>query len=209
MARLLPLLAVLLLTSASCKSGAGDSENEESTESTESGNEGTAENNPAGETTTAQAGNSGDAVAGGTLTSARFNIRMQVPGSWNLLSTEQDDSVMVEGGDGLMLIIASSQSTQLVEANFAAVNDRVSFDSVNLEPDRSETRPINGIPGYRVFGDARLRGEDVPLYFISQALQMSNPVVVTVYIDAESYFEHSDAMIGMLDSIEAIDLRQE
>ena len=149
-------------------------------------------------------------VRNGYFESERFNIRFQWPATWNITSTPADDSITIEGPDGLQMIVANTQSFQLVDANFEELNDRVSFDNVNIIPDRTETRPINGMPGYRVEGDALLRGEDVPIYFISQAVTIpGEPVVATTYIPGENYFMHSDEMKAVLDSIEALNLRPE
>ncbi|MBN1946557.1 MAG: hypothetical protein JW797_12860 [Bradymonadales bacterium] len=149
-------------------------------------------------------------VRNGWFESEPFNIRFQWPASWQVTSGPTDDSITIQGPDGLQMIVAGTQSFQLVDTNLEQINDRLSFENVNIIPDRTETRPINGMPGYRVEGDALLRGENVPIYFVSQAISIPGaPVVATIFIPGESYFLHSDEMKAVLDSIEALNLRPE
>ncbi len=146
----------------------------------------------------------------GYFVSERFNMRFRLPGDWQQTNAGGEDSMTFEGPAGIQMVVANSQSIQLVDTNFAELNDRVSFDSVNILPDRTEAAPINGLPGYRIEGDALLRGEDLPIYFVSQAVSLpGEPIMATVFIPGDNYFEHSDTMQAVLDSIEALDLRPE
>lgn len=146
----------------------------------------------------------------GYFVSERFNVRFRLPGDWQQTHGAGEDSMTFEGPAGIQMIVANSQSIQLIDTNFAELNDRVSFDNVNVLPDRTEAAPINGLPGYRVEGDALLRGEDLPIYFISQAVSLpGEPIMATIFIPGDNYFEHSDTMQAVLDSIEALDLRPE
>jgi hypothetical protein len=144
----------------------------------------------------------------GRFESERFNLRFTLPGDWQLASGQSSDSLTFEGPGGIQMVVANSQSIQLVDGNFSQLNDRVSFESVNVLPDRTQSGPVNGMPAYRVEGDALLRGENQPIYFISQAVNVpGQPVMVTIFIPGDNYFEHSDTMHAVLDSIEALDLR--
>jgi hypothetical protein len=151
-----------------------------------------------------------EGIRNGYFESERLNVRFRIPGDWQRTSTGGDDSLTFEGPAGIQMVVANSQSIQLIDANFAQLNDRVSFDSVNVLPDRTEAAPLNGLPGYRVEGDALLRGENLPIYFISQAVSVpGEPIMATIFIPGDNYFENSDTMKAVLDSIEALDLRPE
>jgi hypothetical protein len=161
-----------------------------------------------GETAAPAAGFEG--LRDGYFVSERFNVRFRLPGGWQRTHAGGEDSMTFEGPAGIQMIVANSQSVQLIDTNFTELNDRVSFDNVNILPDRTEAAPLNGLPGYRVEGDALLRGEDLPIYFISQAVSLpGEPIMATIFIPGDNYFEHSDAMKAVLDSIEALDLRPE
>ncbi|MCA9564169.1 MAG: hypothetical protein KC561_11805 [Myxococcales bacterium] len=213
------LLVLAILVFAGCSkpadNDAGSEENGESAggeESSESGNSGGSqesgqgEENGQGEEHVAQ-GEAFEGVRNGYFESTRFNIRFPMPAAWSL-GEGTEDSALLTGPDGLEVIVANSESVQLADTNFANLNDRVSFDQVNIVPANTSTQPINGMPGYRVEGDALLRGDGVPIYFISQALNPpGEPVMVTTYIPGDYYDLHSDTMKGVLDQIEALDLR--
>jgi len=224
------ILTIIVLLLAACEKGgeeiaAPNPQGEESAvESTESAEPAQAE--PAAEPESPEAqpveepapavaeGTGGEAgfegLRAGYFVSERFNVRFRLPGDWHQTTSDNEDSMMFEGPAGIQMIVANSQSIQLIDTNFAELNDRVSFDNVNILPDRTEAAPLNGLPGYRVEGDALLRGEDVPIYFISQAVSMpGEPLMATIFIPGENYFEHSDTMKAVLDSIEALDLRPE
>jgi hypothetical protein len=203
------LLALLLL--AACKSGGADGE-----QSSNEGGSRAAQAPTGGEERGAQAeapspqptGDGFEGVRNGRFESTRFNLRFTLPGDWRLSSGQAADSLTFEGPDGLQMIVANSQSIQLVDGNFSQLNDRVSFESVNVLPDRTQSGPVNGMAGYRVEGDALLRGENQPIYFVSQAVNVpGQPVMVTIFIPGDNYFEHSETMQAVLDSIEALNLR--
>ena len=143
--------------------------------------------------------------------STRFNLRFQLPANWELVSSSDDDSLQFDGPDDLQMVVANSESIQLVETNFAELNDRVSLESVNLLPDTMAQDFFNGMAGYRIEGDAILRGEGAPLYFISQAVTPpgGSPIMVTILVPGDWFDEHSDVMRAVLDSIEALNLRPE
>ena len=219
MHRLLPLIATILLVLAACNK-ASEGEGSDSTRSA-------AENQAAEESeesTEAQPATEGatepeaqpnaepfEGVRNGRFESDRFNIRFTLPQGWQFLPDNQtEDSVTLDGPDGLQMVVANTQSIQLADTNFSQLNDRVSFDQVNIVPDRTDVRPINGFPGYRVEGDALLRGDEVPIYFISQALNLpGDPVMITIYIPGDYYDLHSEVMKAVLDSIEALNIRPE
>jgi hypothetical protein len=146
-----------------------------------------------------------EGVRDGMYVSDRFNVQFVLPEGWTPVPA--DDSIQIAGPDSIQMIVANSQSIQLVDTNFNQLNDRVSFDRVNVLPDRSDATPLNGLPGYRVEGDALLRGDDVAIYFISQALNVpGEPIMATIFIPGDYYFEHSEEMKAVLDSLEAVDL---
>jgi hypothetical protein len=151
-----------------------------------------------------------EGVFNGYFESERFNVRFAVPVGWEVVSQPWDDSVLLAGPDGIQMVVANSFSVQLVDANFQQLNDRVSFDNVNLLPDRMEARPINGMATYRVEGDALLRGDNVSIYFISQVISLPGSIVMaTLFIPGDNFYLHSDEMRAVLDSVEALDLRPE
>jgi hypothetical protein len=221
MRRMWSIMAIIVLVLVGCNSGQtqdpGTTDQTGTvTPTTQSSTTGQTVTPTQGTEQTAQGNTSGsgqdqeayEGIRGGYFESTRFNIRFQWPADWRLISTITDDSVSIEGPDGLQMVVANSQSFQLVNTSFENLNDRVSFDQVNLVPERAESRPINGLPGYRVEGDALLRGQNVPVYFISQALSLpGEPVVATVFIPGEFYFQHSDVMKAVLDSFEALNIR--
>ena len=89
------------------------------------------------------------------------------------------------------------------------MNDRIAFDQVSMNPDASEGRLFNGLQGYRVEGDARLRGEDLPIYFVSQAVNVpgGDPVMITIFVNGDAFDLHADTIKSILDSVEAVQLR--
>lgn len=216
MYRTYSLIAVLLLAFAACSKGSDQPEpppqEGESTEQTESSTEATEQSEQTTEEQTEQvetppADEAFEGVRDGYFESTRFNIRFVMPQGWESVPTS-DDSVTLAGADGLQAVVANTQSVQLANTSFDTVNDRVSFDQVNIVPDRTITRPINGLPGYRVEGDALLRNENVPIYFISQAVSVpGDPVMMTIYVPGDYYDLHSDTMKAVLDSIEALEIR--
>lgn len=161
-----------------------------------------------------------DGVVDGVFHAHSFNIRFSLPEGWERserleagaarMDAEDTSLVFVGPEDtSIQMVVANTESIQLVDNSFAALNDRISLTNVTFVPDRSERRTFNGIPGYRTEGDATLRGEGMPVYFISQALELpGDPVMVTIFIDGDKYFEHSRTMIAVLDSIEVIDFRR-
>jgi hypothetical protein len=163
---------------------------------------------PTGPSTPTPAGFEG--VREGFFESERFNLRFAMPEGWTVLSNPGEDSVYIEGPAGIQMVVADSQSTQLVNANFETLGGRASFENVNIIQDRTEMRSLNGLPAYRVEGDALLRGENIPVYFVSQALNMpGEPIMATIFIPGDEYFEHSDTITAVFDSMEAIDLTGE
>lgn len=163
-----------------------------------------------------------DTLVDGKVTSPRFNIQLSVPTSWRMLSegdaggpaglAPSDDSLTLVGpGDvGLRLVVANTDSIQLVDASFANLTETVGFENVRIHPDRTQTRTFNGIPGYRTEADALLRGDPVPVYLIAQALELpGKPTMVTVFVNGDQYDLHSETMFAILDSLEALNLRGE
>ena len=217
MHRLLPLIAIVFLVFGACDKGAeGETEGSEPAENqpaaeTEEGAEAEPATQEAAEPEAEPSAEPFEGVRNGRFESDRFNIRFTLPQGWQfVLERQTEDSVTLDGPDGLQMVVANTQSIQLADTNFSQLNDRVSFDQVNIVPDRTDVRPINGFPGYRVEGDALLRGDEVPIYFISQALNLpGNPVMITIYIPGDYYDLHSDIMKAVLDSIEALNIRPE
>lgn len=170
----------------------------------------------------AEAAAGADTFSDGKVTSPRFNIQLQVPTSWRMLTdgdaggpaglAPSDDSLTLVGpGDaGLRLVVANTDSIQLVDASFANLTETVGFENVRIHPDRTQTRTFNGIPGYRTEADALLRGDPIPVYLIAQALELpGKPTMVTVFVNGDQYDLHSETMFAILDSIEALNLRGE
>lgn len=219
MHKLLSLIAaILLVLAAGCSKG--EETVNENAEGEESASESEGEGEEEGtEATTEEAEPEPEApaeeafegVRDGKFVSERFNLQFNMPPQWHYVATAQGgDSVTLTGPDGLEMVMANTQSVQLADTNFASLNDRVSFEQVNIVPDRTDASPVNGFPGYRVEGDALLRGDEVPIYFISQAINLpGEPVMATIYIPGDSYDLHSDVMKSVLDSIEALNIRPE
>ncbi len=216
MHKLLSLIAALLLVVA-----AGCSKGEETTNENAEGEESASESEGEGEEESNEANTEEsepepteeafEGVRDGKFVSERFNLQFNMPPQWQYAASAQgSDSVTLTGPDGLEMVMANTQSVQLADTNFASLNDRVSFEQVNIVPDRTDASPVNGFPGYRVEGDALLRGDEVPIYFISQAINLpGEPVMATIYIPGDSYDLHSDVMKSVLDSIEALNIRPE
>jgi hypothetical protein len=163
-----------------------------------------------------------DSVAGGTFSSPRFNIRFSIGDRWTAvaagdgggpagLGTSDDSVTLVHTQEpSLRLVIGNSDSIQLVDASFANLTEDIGFENVRIVPDRSQQRAFNGIPGYRTEADAHLRGDPEPVYLIAQALDLpGKPTMVTMFITASKYYEFSDEMKALLDSVEALNLRPE
>lgn len=162
-----------------------------------------------------------DSFENGALVSQRFNIQMRVPESWRMASNGEggpaglgtsDDSLTLigPGEDGLRLVVANSESIQLVDASFANLTESIGFDNVRIHPDRSQTRTFNGVPGYRTEADALLRGDRVPVYIVAQALELpGEPTMVTAFVNGDKYDIHEETMFAILDSIEPLNLRGE
>jgi len=219
----LSAVALVLLTVAACDSSSEGGETESSAAESESHGESEGEAEGEGESEAAEGEAEGEAeaeamptpsepfegVRGENFESERFNVRFTMPTGWSFdpaLGT--DDSVTITGPDNLQLVIANSQSVTLADTNFSNLNDRVSFEQVNIVPDRTQAAPVNGMPAYRVEGDALLRGDGVPIYFISQAVSVpGDPVMITIYIPGDYYDLHSDTMKAVLDSVEPVAVR--
>lgn len=181
---------------------------------------------PAAEAAPAAAEGSGaaaapDSLVDGVYTSPRFNVRFTLPEGWSRLDGgsgepgmaglgTSDDSITFVGppNTGLRLVVANSDSIQLVDSSFSDLTETIGFENVRIVPDRTQTRTFNGIPGYRTEADALLRGEPVPQYIIAQALDLpGKPTMFTVFVAGDQYDLHSATMKAILDSIEALDLR--
>ena len=163
-----------------------------------------------------------DTMAGGTFSSPRFNIRFSTGDRWTAvaagegggpagLGTSADSVTLVHAQEpSLRLVIGNSDSIQLVDASFANLTEDIGFENVRIVPDRSQQRAFNGIPGYRTEADAHLRGDPEPVYLIAQALDLpGKPTMITMFITASKYYEFSDEMKALLDSVEALNLRPE
>jgi hypothetical protein len=168
-----------------------------------------------------------DTLEAGIFSSPKFNIRFRLPADWKKLEVGQaangsgaalpgmpatsKDSISFEGpaGSGIRMVVANTESLQLAGTSFANLDDRVGFDQVNILPEKSQGRAFNGVPGYRTEGDALVRGDRTPIYFIAQALELpGKPTMVTIFVPGGNYYQHSDVMKGVLDSIEVLNLRQ-
>ena len=159
-----------------------------------------------------------DTFADGTYTSPRFNVRFQLPAGWRVDTSStgpgglgtSDDSVTLLGPpeSDLRMVVANSDSLQLVDSSFDNLTETLSFENVRIHPDRSAQRTFNGVPGYRTEADALLRGDAVPVYLIAQAMELPGaPTMATIFVPADKYYLHSDAMFAILDSIQALNLR--
>jgi len=199
------LLALLILAGCDRDSNEDNEGNDNSTtgQPTEQGDENT--------TPTPEPVEEFEGRRGEYFESTRFNVRFQLPANWELVSSSEDDSLQFDGPHDLQMVVANSESIQLVETNFAELNDRVSLESVNLLPDTMAQDFFNGMAGYRIEGDAVLRGEGLPLYFISQAVTPpgGSPIMATIFLPGDWFDVHSDEMRAVLDSIEAMNLRPE
>lgn len=168
-----------------------------------------------------------DTLEAGIFSSPKFNVRFRLPADWKKLEVGQapngsgaalpgmpatsKDSITFEGpaGSGIRMVIANTESLQLAGNSFSNLDDRVGFDNVNILPEKSQGRAFNGVPGYRTEGDALVRGDRTPIYFIAQALELpGKPTMVTIFIPGGNYYQHSEVMKGVLDSIEVLNLRQ-
>ena len=162
-----------------------------------------------------------DTFENGVYTSPRFNVRFTLPEGWVKaddgdagpagIGTSDDSITFVGPGDaGLRLVVANSDSIQLVDSSFGNVTETIGFENVRIVPDASQTRTFNGIPGYRTEADAHLRGDPLPQYIIAQALDLpEKPTMLTVFVVGDQYDIHSDEMFAILDSVEALNLRPE
>lgn len=161
-----------------------------------------------------------DTWENGVYTSAAFNVRFNLPDTWTLVEDEgdtgpaglgtSDDSITFTGPEetGLRLVVANTDSIQLVDASFDNLTETIGFDNVRIVPDRTQTRTFNGIPGYRTEADALLRGDAVPVYIIAQALELpGEPTMFTLFVPGDQYHVHSEDMFAILDSVEALNLR--
>lgn len=175
---------------------------------------------PAAEPPAAQAGGevAADTFENGVFSSARFNVRFELPEGWRIdqgsegpagLGTSQDSVTFVgPAGSDLRMVVANSDSLQLADSSFENLTETLSFENVRIHPDRSQQRTFNGVPGYRTEADAHLRGDAVPVYLIAQALELpGKPTMATLFVPADKYYLHSDAMFAILDSIQALNLR--
>lgn len=159
-----------------------------------------------------------DSVENGVYTSPRFNVRFTLPDGWTRsesgegpagLGTSADSITFVGPAEsGLRMVVANSDSLQLVDTSFNNLTDSIGFDNVRIHPDRTAQRTFNGVPGYRTEADALLRGDAVPVYIIAQALELpGKPTMFTLFVDGDAYHLHSDTMFAVLDSIEVLNLR--
>lgn len=163
-----------------------------------------------------------DTFENGLYTSPRFNVRLNLPEGWSRVENAagdtggpaglgtSDDSVTFVGPaeSGLRLVLANTDSIQLVDASFNNLTESIGFENVRIHPDRTQTRTFNGVPGYRTEADALLRGDAVPVYLIAQALELpGKPTMATIFVPGDLYHIHSATMIAILDSIQAINLR--
>lgn len=162
-----------------------------------------------------------DTFENGVYTSAHFNVSFTLPEGWTKaeegeaglagIGTSADSITFIGPGEaGLRLVVANSESIQLVDSSFGNITETIGFDNVRIVPDSSLTRTFNGIPGYRTEADAHLRGEPVPQYIIAQALDLpGKPTMLTVFVAGDQYDLHSADMKAILDSVEAVNLRPE
>lgn len=226
------LLIVASFASAGCppaEESPSESEGEESSEEgdeAESEDEGEAEAEE--ETDDETEDGSEEAAAEDTwednvFTSPSFNIRFRLDSTrWSQVEADSgdsgpaglgtsDDSITFVGpaDTGMRLVIGNSESIQLAETSFDNLTESIGFENVRIHPDASQQRTFNGVPGYRTEADALLRGDQVPVYLIAQALELpGQPTMATIFIPGDRYFEHSDEMKSILDSIEALNLRR-
>ncbi len=232
MKKMLALLVVGLVASVGCTSGGTPAaEGTGAAEATGAAAEATGA--PAAEATGAAAAEAtgapaaaapeGDTFADGVYTSPKFNIRFSLPEGWTKVESEagadaagpaglgtSDDSITFLGpaDSGLRLVIANTDSIQLVDASFSNLTESIGFENVRIHPDRTQTRTFNGVPGYRTEADALLRGDAVPVYLIAQALELpGKPTMATIFVPGDLYHIHSATMVAILDSIQAINLR--
>ena len=226
------LFVGLVAAAAGCNSG--EAETEEPTEAAATEGEEAEGTEEAGEEAAEEAAEEAEAPAeeaeaevaadsleNGVYTSPRFNVRFTLPEGWEAaddgdagpagIGTSDDSITFIGPGDaGLRLVVANSDSIQLVDSSFGNITETIGFENVRIVPDASQTRTFNGIPGYRTEADAHLRGEPLPQYIIAQALDLPDkPTMLTVFVRGDQYDLHSDQMKAILDSVEALNLRPE
>lgn len=228
MRTLLPVLILALLTLTGCPSGETDTADEGATPTDETATEGgdeaaadEAAEAPSEETAEAPAAEAPgeDSLENGIFSSPRFNVRFRLPAEWSQTTDAaaapaglgaSEDSLMFTGpaDSDIFMMIANTQSLQLADSSFNNLTETLGFNNVRIHPDRSQQRTFNGIPGYRNEADAMLTGDPVPLYLITQVLELpGSPTVITMFIPGDKYYLHSDTMIAVLDSVEVLDLR--
>ena len=222
------LFVGLVAAAAGCDSG--EAETEEPTEAAATGGEeaeGTEEAEPVAEEAAAGPAAEGgeevaaDSLENGVYTSPLFNVRFTLPEGWEKagegdagpagIGTSNDSITFIGPGDaGLRLVVANSDSIQLVDSSFGNITETIGFENVRIVPDASQTRTFNGVPGYRTEADAHLRGEPLPQYIIAQALDLpGKPTMLTLFVVGDQYDIHSEQMFAILDSVEALNLRPE
>ena len=140
-----------------------------------------------------------DSWENGVYSSPRFNVRFNLPADWKAADEgdsgpaglgTSDDSITFLGpeGTGLRMVVANSDSIQLVDSSFSNLTETIGFENVRIVPDRSAARTFNGVPGYRTEADALLRGEPVPQYLIAQALELpGSPTMFTLFVVPVAY----------------------
>jgi len=162
---------------------------------------------------------SADSWENGVYSSARFNVRFNLPDGWQAadgadagpagLGTSNDSITFVgPEGTGLRLVVANSDSIQLVDSSFSNLTETIGFDNVRIVPDATQARTFNGVPGYRTEADALLRGDPIPQYLMAQALELpGQPTMFTLFVPGDQYDLHSATMTAILDSIEVLNIR--
>lgn len=230
MRTLLPVLMIALLALTGCPSGdtdptddgAATGADEAATEGGDEAADDEGEGEEAAPEQIAEAADEApaeDSLDNGVFSSPQFNVRFRLPDDWSQTSDASaapaglgasEDSLMFVGPDdsNIFMMIANTQSLQLADASFNNLTETLGFTNVRIHPDRSQQRTFNGIPGYRNEADAMLTGDPVPLYLITQVLELpGSPTVITMFIPGDQYYLHSDTMIAVLDSVEVLDLR--
>lgn len=148
-------------------------------------------------------------VRDGWFESEAFNIRFVMPDHWHRNERVGDEeSIVIEGPDQLMLIVATTHSLQLDSAGLSQPSERVRLDQINMIPDRTEARSINGILAYSVEGDAVLRRGNTPVYFVAQALACpGGPTMLVVVAPSDSFDRHASEIRDVLASAEWLSSR--
>ena len=198
-------IALLLLTIPGCKKDdkSDSKDKEKATEEKTSSEKSDDDSKEADKEKSAKADKDESAQdAGGQwVESELYGLKFRIPEDWKV--TQDDEGVSATDPEGTTtVLLAGSESDQLVNSTLNELRSDVSFKEVKLE--KSGLTTINGIPGMKGTGTAVMEGEDMDeeIQYLAYSLKLDDKTAtMMIFSEATMYEAKKELIKGIAQTI--------